>query len=153
LRAVHLEPYRRALAQVDSVMMSHLRVAAIDPDLPASVSPAVVGFLRTQLADPATGRPYDGVVLTDDLSMQAVAAVADQPTAVVMALSAGVDLALVGSPDAAEAAHARVLEALARGEVSRNRLRQAAERVLLLKGVQPTQVTCLVGATHYARPR
>lgn len=152
LRAVHVEPYRRALRHIDSVMLSHLRITALDADLPASLSPGVVAFLRTELADPATGRPYDGVVVTDDLSMQAVAAVADQPTAAVRALAAGADLALVGSPSAAADAHARLRDAVATGELSRDRLSQAARRVLLLKGMDPTTVSCLVGPSHYVRP-
>lgn len=156
LRGMHLEPYRLVLDEVDSVMLSHLRIPDLDPDLPVSLSPAAVAFLRDELARPSDGfpdgRPYDGVVVTDDLSMQAVAAVADQPTAALLAVDAGADLALVGSVEAAGQAHARLLSALGEGALSRHRLVEAAVRVLRLKGLEGRTISCLVGPTHYTRP-
>ncbi|WP_370325781.1 glycoside hydrolase family 3 N-terminal domain-containing protein [Euzebya sp.] len=151
LAAVHLAPYRRAIDHLDAVMMSHLVVPAIDPDRPFGLSPDAVEFVRTQLG--TDGRPYDGVVMTDDLSMQAVAAVADQPTAALTAITAGVDLVLVGSTGAAGPVHSHLLAALEDGTLPRSRVVEAAARVLDLKVDDPAQVACLVGPTHYARPR
>lgn len=146
LRGAHLEPYRIALPHLDSIMLSHLRIPALDPDLPVSLSPAAVAFLRAELA-------FDGVVVTDDLSMQAVAAVADQPTAALLAIRAGADLALAGTVEGAGAAHERLLAALDTGELPSSRLREAVVRVLRLRGVTPGQIACMVGPMHYSRSR
>ena len=50
-----------------AVLVSHNIMTAVDGDLPASLSPKVHGLLRTDLG-------FDGVVMTDDLAMEAVAA-------------------------------------------------------------------------------
>jgi beta-N-acetylhexosaminidase len=133
-------------------MLSHLRVSASTRDLPPACR-------RRRWRSSATSSGRFGRaacvrrgVATDDLSMQAVADVADQPTAAVLALQAGADLALVGSVDAAGAAHGRVVEALATGELPRGRAAEAATRVLRLKGVDAASIACLVGPTHYTRP-
>jgi beta-N-acetylhexosaminidase len=146
LRRVHLAPYRIALPHLDSIMLSHLRVPALDPSHPVSLSAPAVAFLRAELG-------YDGVVVTDDLSMQAVAAVADQPTAALRSIQAGADLALLGSVSAAADAHVRLLSALGDGELPRHRLRDAAIRVLRMRDIDPRAVSCMVGPTHFVRPR
>ena len=138
LSAVHLQPYRVALPQLDSIMLSHLRVSSLDPDLPATLSAAAVDFLRAELG-------WHGPLVTDDLSMQALAAVADQPTAALMALDAGLDVLLVGDPQAAEAVHGRLLAALGSGELPRERLRQAVRQALTLKGITGPGASCLLG--------
>lgn len=52
-----------------AVLVSHNIMTAVDDSLPASLSPAVHDLLRTELG-------FDGVVMTDDLAMDAVAAYA-----------------------------------------------------------------------------
>ena len=68
-----------------SVLVSHNIVQCMDPDLPASLSPAVHKLLREELG-------FDGVVMTDDLAMDAVAAYSAGGAVAVMALQAGNDL-------------------------------------------------------------
>lgn len=138
LRDHHLVPYRVALAELDSIMLSHLRVSSLDPDLPASLSAVAVDFLREELG-------FDRAIVTDDLSMRAVASVADQPTAAVMALTAGADVLLLGTPQSAADAHAALLRALDDGTLSKERLRQAVRRALALKGVEGAAATCMLG--------
>ncbi len=145
LRDVHLAPYRTALPQTDAIMLSHLRIDALDPDLPVSLSAPAVDFLRAELGG------FDGVVMTDDLSMQAVADVTDQASAAVIAVAAGVDLVLVGSTDAAGPVHAALVQALGEGRLPRGQVVAAAARVLRLKGLDAATVRCLVGPTHYER--
>ena len=70
-----------------AVLVSHNIVECMDPDLPASLSPAVHNILREELA-------FDGVVMTDDLAMEAVSAYAGDGAVAVMALEAGNDLVL-----------------------------------------------------------
>ncbi len=146
LRDVHLQPYRIALPALDAIMLSHLRVDALDPTLPVSLSAPAVAFLRAELG-------FDGVVMTDDLSMQAVADVTDQPTAAVMVVTAGADLVLIGRTADAAGVHAALLTALQEGELPRSRVTTAARRVLALKGMAPADVTCLAGPGHFSRAR
>ena len=67
-----------------AVLVSHNIITALDPTLPASLSPAVHDLLRDQLGDV--------VAMTDDLAMDAVAAYAEDGSVAVLALAAGNDL-------------------------------------------------------------
>ncbi|WP_300603777.1 glycoside hydrolase family 3 protein [uncultured Oscillibacter sp.] len=68
-----------------AVLVSHNIVNCMDPDLPASLSPEVHRILREDLG-------FDGVVMTDDLAMDAVKAYAADGNVAVMSLQAGNDL-------------------------------------------------------------
>lgn len=68
-----------------AVMVSHNIVECMDAQLPASLSPAVHRYLREEMG-------FDGVVMTDDLAMEAVSAYAGDGSVAVMALQAGNDL-------------------------------------------------------------
>ena len=83
------QPFRQLLAQPNvHLMVGHVRLAALDPDRPASHSKKVVNdLLRKQWG-------FDGLVITDDLAMSAVYQ-HGICTAVVDALNAGVDVLLV----------------------------------------------------------
>ena len=60
-------PFRAAVdAGVETVMLGHLVVEAVDPELPASLSAATVRLLRDGLG-------FSGLVVTDALDMAAVA--------------------------------------------------------------------------------
>jgi beta-N-acetylhexosaminidase len=85
-----LVPFRAALgAHCPAVLIAHVRYRALDPALPASLSPAVIGrLLRDQLG-------FSGLVLSDDLEMAAVAATWGVADAARRFLGAGGDLALV----------------------------------------------------------
>ena len=68
-----------------AVLVSHNIVNCMDPELPASLSPEVHRILREDLG-------FDGVVMTDDLAMDAVRAYAADGNAAVMSIQAGNDL-------------------------------------------------------------
>ena len=68
-----------------AVLVSHNIVSCMDAALPASLSPEVHRILREDLG-------FEGVVMTDDLAMDAVEAYAEDGSAAVMALVAGNDL-------------------------------------------------------------
>ena len=88
LEVSELRPYRALLARSDSVMVGHLRIPALDQDLPASLSKKIItGLLRRSLR-------YDGCVITDALNMKAVSEGGD---AGLKALLAGADILL--APD------------------------------------------------------
>lgn len=119
-------PFRAGLAaggDTAAVLVSHNIVACMDPELPASLSPAVHAILREQLG-------FDGVVMTDDLAMKAVADYAEDGAVAVMALEAGNDLVITTDY---RTQIPRVVEAVESGELSEAVLDGACRRVLRWK--------------------
>ena len=95
-RRAEMAPFRTLIAtgEADMVMAGHLTLDGITgPDgLPASLSPqAIDGFLRETLC-------FGGVVVSDDLAMNAVSSRWDAATAVRMMIEAGGDVALLSLP-------------------------------------------------------
>ncbi|MBW1989814.1 MAG: beta-N-acetylhexosaminidase [Deltaproteobacteria bacterium] len=88
-----LLPFAAAVAQgVAGVMLSHIVYPALDETWPASMSPAIArDLLRDKMG-------YNGLVLTDDLDMGAIARHFDVETAADQALAADVDLVLICKP-------------------------------------------------------
>ena len=72
-------------AGADCVLVSHNVVTCIDDTLPASLSPEVHRILREELG-------FTGVILTDDLAMDAVEAYAEDGSVAVLAVLAGNDM-------------------------------------------------------------
>lgn len=105
------------------VLVSHNVVTALDGDRPASLSKKVIDLLRGDFG-------FSGVVMTDDLSMGAIKDFTDGGDAAVSAVLAGCDL-LCSSDPAAQ--YGAVLEALRNGTIPRERINEAAERILRLK--------------------
>lgn len=106
-----------------AVLVSHNILQAADPDLPASLSPAVHALLREEL-------DFSGVVMTDDLAMDAVAAYAADGSVAVMALQAGNDLVLTTDY---RTQIPKVLSALADGTLDTAVVDAACRRVLTWK--------------------
>lgn len=125
LEARDLPPFEAGIAAGASVVMSgHLDVRAIDPGVPATFSRKVlVGLLRERLG-------FTGLVVTDAMNM-APAMRWSAGEAAVRAINAGNDLLLM-PPDVAGAYHG-LLTGLRDGTLSRDRLVDAATRVLTLK--------------------
>lgn len=81
-----LIPFRYGMeAGCGAVMVSHTIIEAIDPELPASLSKVVHYYLRGAM-------DFDGVIITDDLVMQAITDQYGAGEAAVMAVQAGNDL-------------------------------------------------------------
>ena len=110
-------------AGTTAVLVSHNIMAAVDPDLPASLSPAVHDLLREELG-------FTGVAMTDDLAMDAVAAYAQDGAVVVMALEAGNDLIITTDY---RTQIPKVLEAVENGTLSMDTIDTACRRVLTWK--------------------
>ena len=92
LRATDFAPFQ-ALADLPMAMTAHLVFAALDPDLPATLSPTMIRLIREEIG-------FGGLLMTDDLNMQALqGSLADRTRA---ALAAGVDIALHCKGDLAE---------------------------------------------------
>jgi beta-glucosidase len=121
LEAVELPPFRAAIAAgVASVMTAHLLLPALDPDRPATLSAAVLrDLLRGELG-------FGGLVVTDALVMEAIAARYGPGEAAVLALEAGADLVLM--PGDAEAAIEAIVAAVLAGRLGDERLEASLER-------------------------
>ncbi|WP_313816318.1 glycoside hydrolase family 3 N-terminal domain-containing protein [Citricoccus sp.] len=125
-------PFRELLAGEEQytpvVMMGHVIVPELEPEVPSSVSAPAYEALRG-LAGP-DAEPYDGVVVTDALNMGALVERYGANEAPVRALEAGADLLLMPSdlPGARDA----LVEAVDTGEVPAERLDEAAERVVTM---------------------
>lgn len=76
-------------AKLSAVLVSHNIVRCMDPDLPASLSPAVHQKLRSLMAEAGL---ENNVVMTDDLVMDAVKSYAENGSVAVLAIQAGNDL-------------------------------------------------------------
>ena len=105
------------------VLVSHNIVTCMDGDLPASLSPEVHRILRKELG-------FEGVVMTDDLDMQAIAGYLDSSSAAVSAIRAGNDLVL--SSDYKNQIPS-VLAAVADGTLDETIIDTACTRVLRCK--------------------
>ena len=124
LSARDLVPFRSAVdLGAPVVMMGHLDVVQLDPGVPSSLSPAAYRLLREGLG-------FQGVAVTDALDMGAVP-VGSPGEEVVRALAAGADLVL--KPRDVGAAHAAVVAAVQSGALPRERLEEAATRVVALQ--------------------
>lgn len=134
LEKTELIPFRAAIqsagtdGQVPAVMVAHILLTQLDPERPASLSPAVVtGLLREELG-------FAGAVLTDDLTMGAVTQSYGLGEAAVLAVEAGCDILLVcHGPDSVPAVRTALLEAAASGRITAERLDESVYRILRLK--------------------
>jgi beta-N-acetylhexosaminidase len=134
LEDVEIRPFKRAIAaRVATIMMAHVLYPELDAEYPASISrPVVDGILRRELK-------YDGVVLTDDLEMKAVADRWTPDTSAVLAMQASCDIVPVcNTHDAQVTAIEGAVRAVEAGDVpfkamddSLKRIRTMKERYLL----------------------
>ncbi len=129
---VHRElvPFAAAVdAGVAAVMTSHLVVPALDPDLPATLSAAVLGVLRDRLG-------FTGVIVSDALDMAGASRGRGIPEAAVLSLAAGADLLCLGADkDVAlvRDVQAAIVDAVSSGRLAESRLAEAADRVGTLR--------------------
>lgn len=103
-----------------AVMVGHIIVEALDRELPASLSPAVHRYLREELG-------FSGVIMTDDLVMQAITDQHGAGEAAVMAVLAGNDL-LCSTEYAVQ--YQAVLQAVLDGRIDIDVLNSALRNVL-----------------------
>ncbi|WP_327317753.1 glycoside hydrolase family 3 protein [Streptomyces sp. NBC_01235] len=123
-----LIPFRAAIAAgTRAVMSAHILVPALDPTRPATLSPRILTtLLRDELG-------YGGLIVTDGMEMQAVAATYGIERGSVLAIAAGADAICVGGGLADDETVRRLRDALISavrtGELPEERLADAAERV------------------------
>jgi len=115
-------------SQLRAVMIAHTLVPARDPARIASLSPGIMkSWLRDELGFP-------GIILCDDFSMAAAISggAAARITAVVSSLEAGADMVMVWPSDIRRTL-AAIQNALDGGTLPRERLLEAAERIIFEK--------------------
>jgi beta-N-acetylhexosaminidase len=136
LQNVDLVPYRTLVNQRPvAVMVGHLQVPGLTGDLPASLSPAAINLLRT---GGYGAPPFDGPVITDDLSsMRAIADRYGVAQSVLMALQAGADTALWVTTTEVPAVLDRLEAAVNAGELNIDDVNQKVLRMAAVKGRNP----------------
>jgi len=119
-----LVPFKYGIqAGCDAIMISHTIVNCLDNELPASLSPKVMGYLRDDMG-------FNGIIMTDDLSMSAITARYGAGEAAVMAVKAGVDL-LCSTEYRTQ--YDAVLEAYNKGELTHSQIEESVARILIWK--------------------
>lgn len=110
-------------AGADAVLVSHNVMSCVDNQLPASLSPAVHNELRSTLG-------FQGVIMTDDLAMDAVAAYAGDQSPAVMAVKAGNDMIITTD---FQTQIPEVVQAVKSGEIDEAQIDQSVTRILQWK--------------------
>ena len=121
LRAVDFAPFR-ALRDLPMAMTAHLVFAAYDQGLPATQSPRMIQVIREEIG-------FDGLLMTDDLNMQALSGTLSERTE--RSIAAGVDIALHCNGDIAEMTEV----ARAAGVMGRETLRRGAAALAMRRPV------------------
>lgn len=110
-------------AGAGGIMINHNIINCLDSKHPASLSPAVVKVIRNELG-------FNGVIMTDDLSMSAITKYTDGKNAAVSAVIAGSDMLI--SSDFVNQYNA-VLSAVKNGTISKTRIKQSVMRIVQWK--------------------
>jgi beta-N-acetylhexosaminidase len=129
LEQIELPPFRHAAAQgVATMMTAHVLYHSLDAQLPATLSPAIIGkLLRQEIG-------YNGVVLTDDLEMHAIIDHYGIEDATVRAILAGCDMPLICKDrDREVAAITAVEKAVTDGAITIERVELSLARIARLK--------------------
>src|SRR6185369_10651034 len=153
LNTVEFVPFKAAVnAGVGAVMTGHIALPQIDPTavkplprdvkskpidtdeageivdekatMPATLSPVMGHILRSDLN-------FQGMIVTDALSMSGLTIYFTQEEAAVRALEAGADMLL--KPGDVDAAFRGVLEAVKSGRISETRVEESARRIMAAK--------------------
>lgn len=123
LDSLDLAPFRAGIAAgAPVVMVSHNIVECVNAELPGSLSPEMYALVRSL--------GFDGVIMTDDLSMQAVGKYCGEDEAAVKAFLAGADLLCSSDPESAVTA---LVEAVDSGVITQERLDSSVLRILSMK--------------------
>jgi len=110
-------------AGADAILVSHNVVCCMDTQYPASLSPVVNQILRSEL-------DFDGVVITDDLSMDAITTYAQGSDPAVLAVLAGNDLLCTADFEPQLDA---ILDAVESGAITEERILESVLRILAWK--------------------
>lgn len=130
LEAIDWAPYRALIQQgnVHAIMVTHDVLHAIDASAPSTLSSKVVtGILRDELG-------FQGVVMTDSLTMQGLTAFYTESQAAALAVEAGCDLLMGASTPRDVASMIQgIKQAYNTGAISMQRIDDSVRRILMLK--------------------
>ncbi|MFS0689202.1 beta-N-acetylhexosaminidase [Sporosarcina sp. 179-K 8C2 HS] len=129
LYRTELIPFQRAIDEhADMIMVAHIMFPKLDDEYPSSLSKKIItGLLRKELH-------YEGVVITDDLTMGAIVNEFTVPEAAVQSFIAGSDLLLIaGDYEAQVDTFNALMNAVQAGTISENRIDESVRRILELK--------------------
>lgn len=129
LNKLELIPFRNAFKNnADMVMVAHILMKKLDSKYPASMSKTVItGLLRKQLG-------FDGVVITDDMTMGAIAKHYNLKDAAVKAVNAGSDMILVGhGKENVSTVYNSLYKAAKNHTISESTINKSVYRILSLK--------------------
>lgn len=124
LETADLLPFAAGIdAGCGAILVSHTIVEALDPEMPATLSEKVHQYLREEMG-------FNGVIITDDLYMQAITDAYGAEEAAILAVLAGNDLLCCREY---EIQYPAVLEAVQSGRISQEILDSAVLRILRWK--------------------
>jgi beta-N-acetylhexosaminidase len=124
LRAEHLKPFEKLIADdIPVVMLNHVTYDTLG-DMPASMSPRAYDLLRDL--------GFEGVAITDSIGMGAIHRRWDFPQAAVRAVRAGADAVLATDGNQARRMRRRLVNAVRKGQLDERRLNEAVARMLAL---------------------
>jgi len=110
-------------AGADSILVSHNIVKCFDEEHPASLSPTIHDILRNVLG-------FDGVIMTDDLDMNAITQYTNNENSAVAAIKAGNDMVICSNYE--EQINA-VIEAVYNGNIEEETIDKATQKVIIWK--------------------
>ena len=111
---------------VDFIMVSHISLPKVTgSDVPASLSKMLVtDILRQDMG-------YEGIIITDSLSMGAISQHYSADEAALQAVEAGCDMLLM--PSDFEMAYKAILDAVKEGSISQERIDNSVKRIITAK--------------------
>lgn len=125
---VFIDLIKQSKPNTYAIMVSHAMYPQIDPDHPASLSKAIItDWLRKDMG-------YNGVVVTDDMDMGALAKHYTFGDMAVQSILAGSDILLVCHEyEHMQEAYNGLMKAVKDGRISKERLDESVKRILLMK--------------------
>lgn len=129
LEQLELIPFAEAVENgADVVMAAHILLPQIDQDYPSSMSKVIMtDILREQLG-------FNGVIITDDMTMGAIVKNYSVAAASVQSVKAGMDIILVAHGEENIIAAAEALKAaVENGEITEERINESVARIIRLK--------------------
>jgi len=144
LREYDLVPFKNVVeAGVATVMTTHVKFPAVDPEYPSTLSPVIIGeILRGEFG-------YGGVVATDCMEMKAITDHYGPGESAVLAALAGVDLLLFSHErELQETAIGAVVAAVKSGRILMDALDESVARIQQLKRDYPAQLPTDISEVH-----
>jgi len=143
LERIELPPFRAAMAEkVAAIMPAHILYPAVEPlAVPVTISRRILtGMIREQMQ-------YNGLVITDSMTMKAISDNFGLGEAAVMAVQAGADIVLAcGTIEEQETMYQFLLAAVREGRISEARLNQSLSRIIRIKLQYPWPAAPFTGS-------